>query len=146
MDSVFYLKDSNDECICFRRLDHHCRICLTCQDQVPLERDDLNVSILLAFCMTHNFDTHQTLLALCPYNKYSLNRSNFFVIMLSNLSDLNGYMCDHWHREGDLCSSCKEKLGPSVFENACQSVNKHAVLSWVYFLSLEIVLPMLTFL
>ncbi len=77
------------------------RICLKCKDQqeeIAIGRDDLNVSILSSFCMTHNFSTNQTLLALCPYNRNRVSSDfNFFVTMPSNLSDLNRYMCDSWH-------------------------------------------------
>ena len=62
------------------------RICLTCEGQEVLGRNDLNISILSAFCMTHNFITQQTLLARCLYNNHPLNPSNFFVTLPSNLS------------------------------------------------------------
>ena len=122
------------------------RICLTCEGREVLGRDDLNVSILTAFCMTHNFSTQQTLLAACPYNYHSFNSSDMFVTMPSMLSELNEFMCKDWQRQGDLCNRCVNNTGPSIFgrSGSCSNVEDNA-LYWLGFLSLEFVPPSLIF-
>ena len=122
------------------------RICLTCEGQEVLNRDDLNISILSAFCMTHNFITQQTLLATCPYNNHLFNSSDFFVTLPSNLSDLNGFMCDNLARQGDLCNSCDNNTGPNILGRSgkCLRVD-HSILNWFFFLSLEFVPPTVIF-
>ena len=132
------------------------RVCLDCEDQNlhQLNKDDLNVSIQTGFCMTHNFSTQQTLLALCPYYQVqphiNLSNSDFFVKMPSNLSDLNGFTCNFWHREGDLCHRCissnDSPRGPTIFGRSgkCLIITK-PVLHWLYFLMLELLPPTIFF-
>ena len=51
------------------------KICVqNCIHQERHSTDALNVSILTGACMTHNFETRQTLLASCPYNTHRLTR------------------------------------------------------------------------
>ena len=121
------------------------RICLTCEEQQKLGRNDLNVSILTAFCMTHNFSTQQTLLAACPYNHHSFSSSDFFVTLPSNLSDLNEFMCDFFKRQGDLCKNCADNKEPNMF-SAGVCLNTHnSTVFWFYFIALELVPPTVVF-
>lgn len=122
------------------------RICMTCGDQQTIGRDDFNVSILMGYCMTHNFSSRQSLLAACPYNSHPSNSDDFMVMLPSSLSELNDYMCLNFQREGDLCSSCINDTGPSLFGRTgmCFFIENSA-LTWFYFLSLELVPPTAVF-
>ena len=119
---------------------------MTSKGQEVLGRDDLNVSLLSTYCMTHNFSTQQTLLAKCSYNNHQFNSSDFFVILPFNLSDLNGFMCDNFARQGDLCNSCVNNTGPNILGRSgkCCPVD-HSILNWFFFLSSEFVPPTVIF-
>ena len=113
-----------------------------------LGRDDLNVTMESGYCMTYNFSTQQTLLALCPYYKVQQD-SEPFVKMPSNLSELNGFTCDFSNREGDLCHRCASSnsstRGPSIFARGkCSKIGKSA-LHWLYFLMVELLQPTIFF-
>ena len=90
------------------------KICVqNCKDQEHYSTDTLNVSILTGFCMTHNFETRQILLALCPYNAHQANSSDFFITLPSNISELNNFLCGPVQRKGDLCYRCRyDDMGP----------------------------------
>lgn len=123
-------------------------VCLNCEKRRGYNRDDLNVSIMSGFCMTHNYSTQQTLLALCPYNNHPFNGSSLFVTLPSNMSELNSFMCGNLHREGNLCNHCIKDEGPSIFRNTagpCLKIS-HSALHWFYFILLEVVLPTCFFL
>ena len=97
------------------------KICVqNCEQQEHYSSGALNVSMLTGFCMTHNFETRQTLLASCSYNKHQTNTSDFFVTQPSNLSDLNDFMCDGVRREGDLCYRCQDGMGPSIRDSGIE--------------------------
>ena len=69
------------------------KICVqNCKPQEYYNTDTLNVSIFSGFCMTHNFETRQTLLASCPYNTHWANSFDFFVTLPSNILELNNFM------------------------------------------------------
>ena len=123
------------------------KICVqNCKDQEDYSTDTLNVSILTGFCMTHNFETRQTLLAFCPYNDHLANTSDFFITLPSNISELNHFMCDHIRREGDLCYRCMNNSGPSLQNGGvkCLIVSQSG-LRWVFYFFLELILPTIFF-
>ena len=125
------------------------KICVqNCKHQEHYSTDILNVSIFSGFCMTHNFETRQTLLASCPYNTHVTNSFDFFITLPSNISELNHFMCGHIRREGDLCYRCMNNFGPSL-RNAyggvkCLDVSQ-SCLKWFSFFSLELILPTIFF-
>ena len=124
------------------------KICVqNCIHQERHSTDALNVSILTGACMTHNFETRQTLLASCPYNTHRADTSDFFITLPSNISDLNGFMCGHLSREGDLCHSCTNDTGPSLLRNrvGCYDISQPG-LKWCLFLTLQVVPPVTFFL
>ena len=122
------------------------KICVqNCKHQEHYSTDTLNVSILTSFCMTHNFETRQTLLAFCSYNTHVTNSSDFFITLPSNISELNDFMCGHIRREGDLCNHCINNTGPSLASSrlGCYDVSRSGK-EWLFFLVLQ-VMPPVTF-
>ncbi len=123
------------------------KVSINFQDQLS-SNGDLNVSILSAFCMTHDFDRRQTVIAICPYNKHLSNSSDFFVKLPSNISDLNNFMCSISGRKGELCNSCINNFGPSIFIESlkCSPVYNTTALSWFYFIAKTFITPTVFFL
>ena len=120
-------------------------ICLNCMRDYG--RDELNVSIFVSFCMTHNFTTDQTILGVCPYHQARSSRFDFFFTLPSNLSDLNGFMCHVTKHKGELCNRCIDGHGLGVFnENEKCLTCKHVYVSnWIWFIGLELIPPTLVF-
>ena len=74
----------------------------------------------------------QTLLGAYKYNVHQANTSDFFITLLSNISELNDFMCGSIKREGDLCYSCVNNTGPSLTSGrvGCYEVSQSG-LEWV---------------
>ena len=68
------------------------------------------------FCMTYKEETNTLSVSLCKY--FELHGHNVskpgFIILPSNISELNDYMCGPMNRKGIVCSECIEGYGPSV--------------------------------
>ena len=119
------------------------KICVqNCTHQEHYSTNTLNVSIFTGFCMTHNFETWQTLLGACKYNVHQANTSDFFITLPSNISELNDFMCGGIKREGDLCYSCVNNTGPSLTSGrvGCYEVSQSG-LAWVFLLLFQMILP-----
>ena len=72
------------------------------------------VSVLVAYCMSFDDASQQTLVGNCPYvNKMSKNHGSY-ILQPKNQSQLNENLCGWANREGFMCSRCKEGLGASV--------------------------------
>ena len=60
-------------------------------------KNELNISLFITYCMTYDFTTEQTVLGVCPYQKYRqitvTRKFDFFVTVRSKVAALNGYMC-----------------------------------------------------
>ena len=126
------------------------KICVqNCTHQEHYSTNSLNVSILTGFCITHNFETRQTLLALCPYNTHQANLSDFFITLPSNISELNNFMCGPVQRKGDLCYQCRYDhiRGPTIRDDGieCRLTRKSAA-KWLIIVLGEIIPPTCLFL
>ena len=128
---------SESKSICVQNCTHH----------EHYSTDALNVSILTGFCMTHNFEMQQTLLALCPYNTHKANTSDYFITLPSNISELNDFMCGGVKREGDLCDRCINNRGPSIRNSGVKCLElSQSGLKWFFFLLFEAIPPTIFFL
>ena len=119
------------------------KICVqNCKHQEHYSTDALNVSVLTSFCMTHNFETRQTLLAFCPYNAHQANKFDFFITLPSNISELNNFMCGRIKREGDLCYQCINNTGPSLKNSRVECFHLSQLgLKWFLTILLEVIPP-----
>ena len=99
----FYNKN-NDNCECYKSFGEiKCRA---------------NGATVLQYgqCMTIDENTGATFVAKCPYfQPTGHNISEVGYVMLpSNVSELNGYMCGPMNRKGPLCSECIDNFGLSA--------------------------------
>ena len=117
-------------------------------------KDELNVSILIEYCMTFNLTTKQIILGTCPYYDFKneeTSQFDFYVIVPSNVADLNDYMCQFIRREGELCNRCINGtgLGSSITRLSgkcfyCDHHNMHAAI-WTGFIAWELLQSTLVF-
>ena len=118
----------------------------------PLIRCHNNKTVLvrIAYCMSFDESSQQTLVGNCPYvsdYSYESHKSSSFIKQSKNESHLNKQLCDWANRTGFMCSRCKEGLGVSVFtyDHKCiQCIGKWR--GWILYLFLAIAPTSLFFL
>ena len=75
---------------------------------------DLNVSLLMSYCMTYDTQTEMAYVAACPLGLRS-NNYDLYTPVPSNVSKLNDFVCSPYNRRDIVCSDCKAGHGPSVY-------------------------------
>lgn len=93
---------------------------------VTCSKDTGKVSLQFYFCMTYNELLNQTVVGpcilLCPRDgTESCQSSN--ELQSNSTQQVNEEMCREMNREGQLCSSCKEGYGLSVYSYSIVCVN-----------------------
>ena len=76
-------------------------------------------------CVTYNNDTKLVSILNCPYFQpigYNFTTTGL-VLLPTNLSQLNDYMCGPLNRKGLVCSECADDFGPSATPFGYRCVN-----------------------
>ena len=99
-----------------------------------------NTSLHIQYCMTYDNFTRNQVVGYCLFESI-LKR---VIVLPSNVSELNEFMCGHFNREGQLCGVCKKGYGPALLTNyecaKCSTKNY----GWALYLLLEF-LPITVF-
>ena len=74
---------------------------------------DLNVSVLMGYCMTYDAEPEMAYLSACPFRLQ--HNYDIYTPVPRNVSQLNDFMCSPYNRQGMVCSECKPGYGPSVY-------------------------------
>ena len=100
-----YYNQENGKCECYKYVDENDVI--KCKDS--------GITLLqYGQCMTH--DGNATMVAKCQYfqpNGYDTSEAGY-IILPSNVSELNEYMCGPLNRRGPLCNECIDGFGLSA--------------------------------
>ena len=95
--------------------------------------------LLLAFCMTYNESTDETIIGGCPYNNNKADFEQLYIKLPQNISHLNEFMCGGLNRTGPLCSHCKKGLGIPVFSYTLHCIPCLGSLSgWLLYIFLAV--------
>ena len=70
-----------------------------------------NTSLHTQYCITYDSNTKSQVVAYCSFEGIPEK----IIVLPSNVSDLNDFMCGHFNREGQLCGDCKKGYGPALF-------------------------------
>ena len=96
------------------------------------------VWLYVLVCMTYNNATKNTLVGDCPFSDIQrLSFPNNNVLLLSDTSELNDFMCGKMNRVGRMCHKCKPGFGPAVlsYDGKCLKCFK-ASYGWLLYLLL----------
>ena len=103
----FFYNTTSSQCECYRSPDT--------DDIVKCTKH--GALLKLGYCMTHE-EGKGFFLGLCNYFKLSryrnLSSEGNYIVLPSNTSELNDFMCGPLDRKGVLCSECRDGYGPSV--------------------------------
>ena len=124
----------------FNRETKEC-ICQDLKDVVSCNQQTKTVSLRYGYCMTFNNGTKMTEVGLCLYTLFSRLNSSFYTVLPPNPLELNQFMCSQWHREGSLCSQCKQTYGLSIANlyTKCVKCSMGESVGWLLFFILELV-------
>ena len=97
-------------------------------------------AVLNCHCVTYDKKNTKTFAGLCFYNceRPILNKvlENVFHGLPENISDLNGYMCGRFNRDGVLCGECMKGLSPFVLSYNLSCVNcPNSGMNWLKFIA-----------
>ena len=82
------------------------------------------VEVHKCYCMTYSIDNTSLVVGKCWYGCYFAQHKRspgivFYYPLPSNISQV----CDHFHRDGQLCSKCKDGFAPPVYSYDPSCVN-----------------------
>ena len=80
-----------------------------------------SLQLFACFCMTYNEDTDQLVVGSCQLT-CKRARGYYTGITVNTSLELNKVMCERYHREGQLCGSCKEGYSPPVYSYSLSCV------------------------
>ena len=110
--------------------------------------DGNNALIKIGFIVTYNCDENRPLISTDHWQHYKYLTGHVYnitkpgyILLPSDITALNDYMCAPLHRNGFLCSKCKDGFGPSIsvmeILKSVINVEKHGLgLLFISFLSL----------
>ena len=104
--------------------------------RVRCNDDTKQVSILLAYCMTYDNVSGETVLGSCPFFPIT-NYSNGFVSLPNKVEKLNHFVCGEHHRRGRLCGECQKGYGPGPlsYDHQCTKCDiLNSAVRWSVFL------------
>lgn len=99
------------------------------------------VSILYGYCMTYSVDTKETQVGKCIYTGFGRLNESLYKVLPQNPLELSQFMCSQWHRDGYLCSRCKDNYGLSIanFYMKCVQCTMREGAGWFLFFLLQLV-------
>ena len=92
---------------------------------------------MMGYCMTWHQTRNIPILARCPFhypNYYGIIDGYLPLSPELQGDNLTHYMCKHFHRTGELCSSCEEGYGPAPFSNGMACGKCRGSFKWLYYL------------
>ena len=100
-----FYNQENGKCECYKSIG----------EKDIIKCKDVGITLLqYGLCMTH--DGNNTVVTKCPYfqpSRYNTSEAGY-IILPSNVSELNEYMCGPLNRRGPLCNECIDGFGLSA--------------------------------
>ena len=84
--------------------------------------DTQKVDVRRCYCMTYSRDNTSLVVGRCWYGCYFAEYTditNFYYPLPLNISQV----CDHFHRDGQLCGKCKDGFAPPMYSYDSSCVN-----------------------
>ena len=113
---------------------------------VKCNLEDGKAEMANGYCMTFEFETNVTVVGKCPYNSnYSMTKQGMNALYMNlpeSVFELEEYVCGGFHREGLLCSVCKESFGLPLSSHSMDCVPcDHSVVhyGWAVYVGVSIV-------
>ena len=87
----------------------------TIHDTVKCLDDPYQLSLHECYCMTYNHQVNQLHVGSCQYSCHRVSDEFWIHIPVNKTSQINGFMCGIYNRQGQLCGSCVSGYAPPVY-------------------------------
>ena len=111
-------------------------------DDIRCREETMTSAVLNCHCVTYDELNTKTFVGFCIYNcilavfNNSILQQGVYYRLPRNISQLNGYMCDRFNRDGVLCGECMKGLSPFVLSYNLSCVNcPNSGMNWLKFIA-----------
>ena len=115
-----------------------CKCAKSLQNLVLCQNDPYNLELFACFCMSYKNKTGQYLVGSCQYTCQRA-KGYYFDITANGSAEMNRLICDrYYHRQGQLCGSCKPGYAPPVYSYSLNCV-KCSGSHWMKYIAVSLV-------